>query len=175
MTQVLLLLVLLSQDALSPTPSSDRPRQQVRADDRFAQTIIWDGRETSPTVERLIYQLEHSHVIVYVRTATGLRATGLMTFIARGGDFTYLLIRLDLEHSGPDRIAALAHELTHAMEVAAANPPIGSETELARLYRQIGQQMETGAFESLVAVVNERAARREAFAASTTHRPIRDR
>ena len=85
-----------------------------------------------------------------------------MTFLARGGDFTYLLIRLDLEHNDPDRIAALAHELTHAMEVAAANPPIGSETELARLYRQIGQQVETGAFESIVAVVNERAARRQA-------------
>jgi hypothetical protein len=68
-----------------------------------------------------------------------------------------------------DRVATLAHELTHAVEVAEAHPPVQTETELEALYRRIGLPgARPGEFESRGAVANERQARAELWRADAT-------
>jgi len=55
----------------------------------------------------------------------------------------------------------LAHELTHAVEISRASPPITSDRELQRLYTCIGVDSTGRRLESAAAVRAERAVHRE--------------
>lgn len=144
-----------------PAPPPDR-FSHLRAEDELAQAVIDDGLRASPTVRRLASALDASHVIVYVRSRPGLTHRASTAFIAHTDIVTYLLIRIDSHLIPPDRIAMLAHELTHALEVARAHPPVRSEIDLERLYGAIGfPGGPARTFESTEALLNERQARRD--------------
>jgi hypothetical protein len=167
MTPMLLLALGLLQ--APPAPAPDRTYPRVRPDDRCARTMIWDGIQSSPTVARLVASIEASDVVVYVRCGAGLRHKGLLTFVAHGGPLTYVLIRVEIGQLEIDRVATLAHELTHAVEVAEARPSLHTEAELQALYRRIGMPGERpGEFESRTAVANERQARTELWHVDAT-------
>jgi hypothetical protein len=101
-------------------------------------------------------------VVVYIQTALGVGTRGRLSFVAYGAPLTYVLVRVDLGQGPRERIATLAHELTHAVEIAQASSPIRAEADLARLYRQIGVPSGKGSdFESAQAVTNEQHARTE--------------
>jgi hypothetical protein len=169
MTPMLLLALGLLQASSAPAPDGTHPR--VRPDDGCAKEILWEGTQSSPTVARLVAAIEASDVVVYVRCGVGLRRHGLLTFVAHGGPLTYVLIRVEAGQLETDRVATLAHELTHATEVAEARPPLQTEADLETLYRRIGVPGErAGEFESRDAVANGRQARAEFWRAAATPR-----
>jgi hypothetical protein len=167
MLSVALALLLVSQTGFparhdASAPTTDRTRPRVRPLDDPARTIVSIGERSSATVEQLLAALERSDVVVYVQTAARLGAPGVLTFVAHGEPLTYVLIRVELDQSPRDRIAMLAHELTHALEVAEAQPPIRSEADLVALYRTVGFRGRSARdFESARARANERQARGE--------------
>jgi hypothetical protein len=168
-----MLLVVLGVLQTTPAPAPDRTYPRLRPDDRCAQTALWDGTQSSPTLAHLVATIEASDVVVYVRCQTGLRRRGLLTFVAHGGRLTYLLIRVELNQPEPDRVTTLAHELTHATEVAEARPPLLTEADLEALYRKMGAPGErAGEFESRGAVANERRTKAELGHAPATPRQL---
>ncbi len=171
-----MLLLTLGILQASSTLAPDKAHRRVRPDDPCAQAVIDDGTRSSPTFARLMTAIEASDVVVYVRCGVGLRRRGLLTFVGHGGPVTYLLIRVELGQPEPGRVATLAHELTHAAEVAEARPPLQTEADLEALYRRIGLPGERpGEFESLGAVANERQARAEVGHADATRQKSPDR
>ena len=170
---MLLLTLALLQVSAAPAPDGTHPR--LRPDDRCARATIWDGTQSSPTVARLVAAIEASDVVVYVRCETGLRQRGVLTFVAHGGPLTYVLVRVDIGQTARERVATLAHELTHAVEVAEASPPVQTEGDLEALYRKIGIRGDRASeFESRGAVANERLAKAELGHAAATPQKRQD-
>jgi hypothetical protein len=114
---------------------SDRPTR-VRPMDAVAQQLLDRAVTQSRTVAELVASLEQRDVVVYIAPALGTR--GKLTFVSYGDPLTYVMIRIDLSQREPHRSAILAHELTHALEVAEACPQPRSEADLRALYLRIG-------------------------------------
>jgi hypothetical protein len=145
--------------AMSLVPAPPAAPPSVRPLDHAARAIVESGH-SSPTVRQLLASLDASNVVVYVRSAVNLPAAGVLTYVSHAASQTYLLVRIDLKQSARDRVATLAHELTHATEVASASPPVASAGDLAALYRRIGSRgRNRHEFESAAAQANEREAR----------------
>jgi hypothetical protein len=154
--------------------TDDPTRPRIRALDPSTQLLLDRARVASPTVAALVTALEQRDVVVYLRPALGAR--GQLTFLSYGEPLTYVQIRIDVRQREPQRIATLAHELTHALEVAEACPAVRSEADLAALYRVIGRAgSRHGDFESIRASENEGRARRELAHATATRRPSQAR
>ena len=96
------------------------------------------GYALSSTVRGLVHELEDSDVIVHIVAATSRSGPpGSLQFITRGGGFRFLRITVDATLSPRRRMALLAHELQHAVEVARASNVTDADS-LASLYRRIG-------------------------------------
>ena len=153
--------------SLIPLPPPDPTRPRVRPLDDLARTIVASGVEASSTVRELLAAVEASDVVVYIQTAANMRDRGALGFVAHGSPLTYVLIRINVTQGTRDRIATLAHELTHAVEVAEASPPVRSEPDLAALYKRIGfRTRPPHEFESARARANERQARTDQTSAA---------
>jgi hypothetical protein len=101
-------------------------------------------------VENLVEELAGTDVVVYLADTIreGGRAPGYLTFLASAAGVRYVVVHIDRWCISPfDRIAVLAHELQHAMEVAQA-PEVRDEATLALFYRRIGWQSGAGRFET---------------------------
>jgi len=117
--------------SLATCASADQaPLSRVRGIDGRAAALIDEGLWRSGTLQRMVDEVAASNVIVYVsRTALEGTLRGTLRFVGAGaGGGRYLLIELnDDPGAGLDAptdrvvvIATLAHELQHALEVAAA-------------------------------------------------------
>jgi len=165
------LIFLLSLTGPPPNPSSAPSRTHIRPMDRMMEAVVADAARRSPTVARLLSQLEERDIIVYIGSGTGLHTRGLLNFLGYGEPMTYLRMSIELRQLAADRIAAIAHELTHALEIAESPTPIRGEGDLLQLYKRIGWQgSRTGDVESERARVSEARARSEA-ARGTTRSP----
>jgi len=113
--------------------------------------LIEGASERSLIVTRLMKELEATDLVVYVSDSMpGVNAgpKSNLAFLAREGGLRYVMVRIDFWRlSPPERIAALGHELQHALEIAAA-PEVKSAASLAELYRRIGWEGHEGRFES---------------------------
>lgn len=116
---------------LAPRASADQTLlSRVRGVDRRTAALIDEGLWRSVTLQRMIEDVGASDLIVYVsRTALEGTLRGVLRFVGAGADGgRYLLIELDDDlgaglDAPTDRvmgIATLAHELQHALEIAAA-------------------------------------------------------
>lgn len=144
---------------LTPAASIDAT-SSIRPLDRAAERLAADARRLSPTAARLAEAVDRSHVVVYLRTGVRLPARGVLNFAACGGGVTYVQIRIDLNQPPDEKIAVLAHELTHAVELTESPVPVCSEPALAALYRRIGTAgAHSGDLESGRAVASERQSR----------------
>jgi hypothetical protein len=155
--------------AVRPVPDSSFPR--IRPLDSRASRLLEDGRRRSPTLAALVRDLERRDVVVYVAVSPGVASRGSLCFVMRSAPLTYVLARIDAQLDGDRAIAALGHELWHGWEVAGATPPVSSGADLAALYRRIGAPSGRDAFESDLALVTERAIRRELAGRATTRDP----
>ncbi len=109
------------------------------------------GYQKSPTFRRLVDELQRSDLIVYVAEVPCLPEpdAGAMQLAGRAGRQRY--VRISIKRVANPRlfIAAIAHELQHARELA-ENPHVGDEASLEALYREIGRPSCNG-YETLAA------------------------
>jgi len=111
----------------------------VRTIDARVRAEINEGLARSSLFRDLVTRLDGSDVIVYVETECPMQARlfGRLTFMASGGGRRYVNVRIACMLNGSEQIAALAHELRHAVEIADA-PYVVDVASLRRLYERIG-------------------------------------
>jgi hypothetical protein len=138
------------------------PLPHVRPLDPLASTLLSTGSRSSSTFAGLLAGLDQSAgFVVYVSTSPDPDRRGSIVFVSRASGVTYLLIRVGTRQNVTDRVAVLAHELEHAVEIAAATPPVASEHDLQRLYTCIGIDSSGKHLESEAAMRAERAVHHE--------------
>lgn len=134
-----------------PTASPWSAWARTRPLSAGAITLLKDAVLHSAILEDLLEQIERTDLVVYLIDSMPGAFTGpksSMVFLSGDTSNRYLLIRLDqMRLPRAERIAALAHELHHALEVAAA-PEVKGPSDMAGLYRRIGWETSRGRFES---------------------------
>ncbi len=163
MHAVLLTIVLLAVNGTqSVAAPAIAPLPHLRPLDSLATDLVSAGTRGSSTFADLRSALDRAGgLVVYVSTTTERDPRGSITFVSRASGVTYLLIRVCTRQVNPDRVAVLAHELAHAVEIASSSPPVASERELQRLYTCIGIDSSGHRLESEAAMRAERAVHRE--------------
>jgi hypothetical protein len=166
--RALLCVTVMAAGTAPARAQEEAPAAHVRGTDSATALLVHDLIERSPTGRLLIEQLDRSDLIVYVRyrwfTSTTLR--GRIGFLAKGGK-RLVAIELATRHAYLDQLAALGHELQHAVEIA-AEPTVSDPVSLAELYNRIGQPMGQTAgsyetYETNAAAEAGRRVRRELF------------
>src|SRR5262252_11222481 len=145
MTIVIVALSLLTMP--SPRPAAIVPPPHVRPQNVRSQEILDDAVRRSPTVASLVRTIERSAIIVFIELAYDRQDLGRTTMLASNQFARLLHIQLNGKLS-PDRlIEVLGHELQHATEIARA-PEIRDDDSLARVYTQLGFEINRGHFET---------------------------
>jgi hypothetical protein len=127
----------------------------VRTTDPHLRALVRHGVDTSATFAEIVTHLTQTDVLVYVEQArfANPQLDGQLTFVVSTGGVRYLRIQIGWARPPRQQLAALAHELRHAIEVAGA-PAIIDDQSLAEEYGRLGieksqhvgrRQFETGA------------------------------
>ena len=112
--------------------------RHVRTIDSRLDVLILEGARRSPMFRTLVDRLNRSTVIAYVQSRLlpgGL--SGRLTFVGVGQPWRYLRIEIECRQSMVDQIAALGHELQHAVEIADAAGAV-DQASIRALYGTIG-------------------------------------
>lgn len=142
---------------------------QVRPVSPAARSLVDEARASSELVRSMLDRIEQSDVIVYVAVRQARYETeprGRLRFMTETGGYRLLLV--DVETWYRDRlsqIAALGHELQHALEIAGA-PEVVDNDSLRAFYEAIGHQLEHGHFETSRAAATELSVLRQLFGES---------
>lgn len=135
-----LLLTVLLQVAfvLCSTTSARSEPSAVRVLLAELRLALSDAAAASPSLRRLLTAIESSDVIVHVVAGHPPNGrAGVLRFVASAGGKRYLRIEISDTLSGRARIAVVAHELQHVVEVARA-PEVRDPASYAALYDAIG-------------------------------------
>jgi hypothetical protein len=160
-----LLLAAVIGSPLAPLPERlalDSPTRHVRTTDHAISRLLARGYRRSPTFARLITQLQHSDVFVYIEEVPRLPGAleGRLMMLPRAHENRYVRIQIALRGAPEDTIALLGHELRHALEVAEA-PSVSDDEGLTRLYQRIGVSGGAHQFDTMAAQQAGRAVRKE--------------
>jgi hypothetical protein len=145
---LLTLLVLLPPALDATAPERPAPSKianggpRVRPHDTRSAKVLLDGIQRSAKIRAAVDELERHDVIAYVQMQPALngRLVGTLTWLAATDSFRYVRISLNPEVTGAAAIAALGHELQHALEVARA-PSIRDAASLMAFYQKNGISM----------------------------------
>ena len=146
---------------------------RVRPADSRMATLLRAGLDRSPTLRDLVERLEDGNVIVYLEMRPRIRSglSGCLTWLTASGSFRYVRASINPELAADAQIAAIGHELQHALEIA-RHPPVTSEGAMHTLYRGIGEQRgrDSDAWDTVEARAVGETVRRElhAMPAATT-------
>lgn len=112
---------------------------RIRPTDARVRSALADGLSRSSIVRGLVARIEANDVIVYLGMSPRMPddLSGRLTFVGDGGRFRYLRVELSPVFNTDQVIAALAHELHHAVEVI-DHPEVRSDRTLLGLYQRIG-------------------------------------
>jgi len=129
-------LVLLNSFIAGTEP---RDGSHVRTLDKGLRSVIDEGLARSALFRELVARLDGSDVIVYIEPECPMssRMFGRLTLLGAGGDRRYVDVRISCMLPMTQRIAALGHELRHAVEIADA-PSVVDNASLAAEYRRVG-------------------------------------
>ena len=134
-----------------PSPPPSLPWARTRPLSASALALIETAAERSAIVQGLLDDLERTDLVVYIADAMPGAFVGpksAMTLVSGVTATRYVMIRIDsMRLPLKARIAALGHELYHALEVAAA-PEVKDSAGLAALYRRIGWEGRQDRFET---------------------------
>ena len=123
-----------------PLPGSaeddDQARAGVRAVDKSAEALLAAGCSRSATFRAIVDELTRSDVVVYVAVRP-LDLPGQLQFLSASEWFRYVCVSVRKPGLATEQIAWLAHELTHAVEIARATE-VRDVRSLRRLYERIG-------------------------------------
>ena len=113
----------------------------VRSESADLRRLIADAADQSVTFRSLVNAIDRSDVIVYVRARLFPTETleGRIGLLSAPGRTRFLVVELACPRLQHAHMATLAHELQHAVEIAAAPWVTGTEA-LATYYRQIGTE-----------------------------------
>jgi len=111
----------------------------VRASDDDLVSLLAEGVKKSPTLRSLVDRLAKSDVIVYVRmdVISKGNGTGRLTFLSSNAGYRYLVVHVPSGQSRQKQIAALGHEMQHAVVIADA-PSVTDPDSLRREFERIG-------------------------------------
>jgi hypothetical protein len=134
--------------------------------DDLARQLLAFGGEASPTLRYIVGELEASDLIVLVSVgppstwyqATDQRHHGATRLLGAAGKQRYVAIWIDsLWHARGQyrrRVALLAHELRHALEIAQA-PFVVDQQGMVSLFEQIGRELSPRRYETEAALAVE--------------------
>ena len=113
--------------------------RQIRGMDRPMDDLLAEGVRRSATFSRLVSDLHETDVIVYVESTFNLpvKQAGRLLLQAATGARRYLRVQLRGTLQREQVLVVLAHELRHALEVA-ADPSVIDDEGLVALYTRIG-------------------------------------
>jgi hypothetical protein len=142
---IALVLIALTLSASTGRAAGDvgddtRAGRHVRTLDSRFDALFAEGARRSLTFRTLVDRLNQSTVFVYVeyRLLSG-NLRGRLTFVgkAREQPWRYLRIEIECRQSTVSQIAALGHELQHAVEIADAAAAVDPRS-IQALYGTIG-------------------------------------
>jgi hypothetical protein len=137
-TLITLTLAAATGGAAADAGENAQPLGHVRTIDSRPSALIAEGARRSPMFRKLVTRLNRSTVIVYIEyrlLPEGL--SGRLTVIGGGQVWRYLRIEIECRQSTDNQIAALGHELQHAVEIADAGAA-ADEASIRALYGTIG-------------------------------------
>lgn len=136
----------------------------VRASDAELVALLAEGVKKSPTLKALVERLNKSDVIVYVRMdVTSRQGTGRLTFLTANAGFRYLVVHVPTGVTKVKQLAALGHDMQHAVVVAEA-PTVTDLQSFRREFERIGSVTSNGrdlSFASPAAVETRNRIQRE--------------
>ena len=110
----------------------------VRASDAELVALLAEGVKRSPTLKALVERLNKSDVILYVRMdVTSKTGTGRLTFLTANAGYRYLVVHVPNGQSKAKQLAALGHDMQHAIVVADA-PSVTDSASFRREFEKIG-------------------------------------
>lgn len=149
------------------------PASRVRCLDREARRLLEAAMATSPTIVRMVTDLQSTDLIVGIETEVlkkrGLKGDARLT--AASAAVRHVRIRIGLPGNQSSLIAVLGHELRHAVEIASA-PDIRDVATQRAHYLRIGYQpVGRGYYETEAALETGRQVSAEVCSARLTTRP----
>ena len=120
-------------------PQSRHLGSHVRGANAHVNKLIARGMKGSPTFAALVDSLNRSNVIVYIQVTRDLPKglDGRLAFMTTVGPLRYLHAQVREGLPMDVLLATAAHELQHALEVA-ADDSVRNTAGLATLYERIG-------------------------------------
>ena len=137
---------------VAPAHAGQPAVKRVRPADRAMARMLDEGARRSSTFKQMVADLERSDVIVYVTTSRELPRTelGELRFVCARGGHRYLRATIRSRLGPRDFVSTIAHELQHALEVA-AHAEVVDGASMAALYQRIGRASCSG-YETAAAV-----------------------
>jgi hypothetical protein len=124
--------------------------RHVRAVNPLAHELIAEGLKRSKTFEEIVAALEATDLIVHVEVNAKLPASVLGRLLfssAPANGPRYLRVQIADTGTRLDQIAAIGHELQHALEVGEA-PEVRCGKTFRTLYQRIGQASLPSAYDT---------------------------
>jgi hypothetical protein len=135
---VVVLIALLLAARAHADDIGDDLKPRIRTTEPRIRALIENGLERSPSLRALVTRLAAADVVVYLECGRlPPRLDGRLTFVSAAGGLRYVLVRLASDRPRARTIAALGHELQHAVEIA-ERPAIVDRTSLADEYSRFG-------------------------------------
>lgn len=135
-------LVLVTGSVIPPLAASAASHDvtHLRVQDSRTATALRDGLLRSPTLRKLVDQIEASNMFVYVGLNPFMksRLAGQTTWMGKAREYRYLRVAINGDLVADQIIATLAHELRHVIEVI-DDETVVDEGTLVSLYRRIGK------------------------------------
>lgn len=128
--------VVTASAVLAQPASQGTVENRLRPADRGAAILLEAGQALSSTFRELTAAIERSDLIVYVETRPD-RLPGQLQFVAATPACRFVRVSIKTPGLPRERVAWLAHELRHAVEIATA-PEIRDQATLRRYYERIG-------------------------------------
>jgi hypothetical protein len=138
-------MMLLASASLGARGSDDletlltSPTRHVRALSPVLRPLVKLGVLGSPTFARILGDLNRTDVIVQIVATQNLRPSiaAQVLLVPHPRTIRFVRINIRAEGADDDLAALIAHELHHALEIA-ASPDVRDDRALARLYQRIG-------------------------------------
>ncbi len=143
-----------------PEPSIVPFVPRVRALSNVARFVIDEATKKSPTIVKLIAQLQRHEIIVYVDLEPLATARGATSILSVNPGGRMLRVVVDVGLDPRQQIEVLGHELQHAVEIALADSVVDHSSFVAH-YKRIGYPTGRASFETDEAKRTEAAVRRD--------------
>lgn len=156
-----------------PSASAAQSHQHVRVLDRDLKMLIDRGATQSPTLGKLLAEVEASPLLLFVECALRLPSgVGARTnFVTSVGETRFLRVAVDCTLTSRWQISLVAHELRHVLEIG-HHPEVVDVEAMELLYENIGYPTTRDAavrhFETEAAIAVQRAVHEELGAVRAT-------